>query len=44
MRYICEFLEIQPYTVTFTGKIHDDFLLRKHFVYKNILIKKDLHI
>lgn len=42
MRLVCEFLEIQPYTITFTGKIHDDRLLRKHFAYKRILSKADL--
>jgi len=42
MRMVCEFLEIQPYTITFTGKINDDYLLRKHFVYKRILTKSDL--
>ncbi len=42
MRYVSEFLEIQPHTITFTGKIHDDHLLRKYFLYKGILSKPDL--
>jgi len=42
MRYVCEFLDIQPYTLMFTGKIHNDALLRKHFVYKRVLKKSDI--
>ena len=42
MRYICEFLQVMPYTLTFTGKIHSDVLLRKHFLHKGIFTKADL--
>lgn len=42
MRYICEFLDIQPYTVMFTGKIHNDLLLRKHFCLKGILSRREI--
>lgn len=41
MRYICEFLSAQSYTLVFTGKIHDDQLLRKYFLREGILKKYD---
>lgn len=43
MNYICEFLSVQPFTLMFTGKIHNDYLLRKYFIRENILSKSDLH-
>jgi DNA-binding transcriptional regulator PaaX len=42
MRYICEFLGTQPYALIFTGKIHDDQLLRKYFFREGVLRKADL--
>lgn len=42
MRYICEFLGMQSYTLIFTGKIHDDELLRKYFLREGVLRKADL--
>ncbi len=42
MRYICEFLGTQPYALIFTGKIHDDQLLRKYFFQEGILRKSNL--
>lgn len=42
MNYLCEFLHVQPYTLVFTGKIHNDQLLRKYFVREGILTKQDL--
>ena len=44
MRYVCEFLGTQSYTLIFTGKIHDDHLLRKYFLREGILTKFDLKI
>ena len=42
MNYLCEFLYVQPYTLVFTGKIHDDQLLKKYFLREGILTKNDL--
>lgn len=42
MKYICEFLYVQPYTLMFTGKIQSDNLLRKYFIREGILQKSDL--
>lgn len=43
MRYICEFLYVQPYTLMFTGKIHNDKLLRKYFIREGMLATSDLY-
>lgn len=43
MNYICEFLGVNPYTTTFTGKIPSDYLLRKHFIAEGVLKKSDLY-
>jgi DNA-binding MarR family transcriptional regulator len=42
MRYVCEFLSVQPYVLIFTGTIHNDQLLRKYFLQEGILRKSDL--
>lgn len=44
MRYICEFLGMQSFTLIFTGKIHDDHLLRKYFLREGILRKSDIKV
>lgn len=41
MNYVCEFLGAQSYTLMFTGKIHNDQLLRKYFIREGILEKSD---
>lgn len=42
--YICEFLGVQSYSLMFTGKIHNDRLLRKYFIREGILDKKSIFI
>jgi len=43
MNYVAEFLGIQYCTLMFTGKIHNDQLLRKYFVREGVLQKSDLY-
>jgi DNA-binding transcriptional regulator PaaX len=44
MNYICEFLGVEAHTIVFTGKIRDDHSLRKHFIHKGVLRKRDLYL
>ena len=44
MKYICEFLCVQPHALMFTGKIQSDNLLRKYFIREGTLQKSDLRI
>lgn len=44
MEYICEFVGVQNFTLIFTGRIHNDHLLRKYFIMEEILKKPDLYI
>ena len=43
MDYICEFFGAKHFTLMFTGKIHNDHLLRKYFIGEGTLRNSDLY-
>lgn len=44
VRYVCEYLEITPYTMMFTAKIDNDRTLRRYFLREGILLRRDLSL
>lgn len=44
LRYICEYLEVTPYTMLFIAKIDNDRILRRYFMRKGILSRQHLSL
>lgn len=44
LRYTCEYLEATPYTMMFTAQIDNDRILRRYFLLKGILLRRDLSL
>ncbi len=40
--YLCEFLGIKRFTITFTAKINNDRILRRYFLMQGVLLRKHL--
>lgn len=44
MRYVCEYIGVTPFAITFTAEADNDHILRKYFFDRGILPRKYLDI
>jgi len=44
MRFVCEYIGIAPFAMTFTAEVDNDYILRKYFFDKGVLPRKYLDL